>query len=690
MPPLKTGDTQALRGKNVAERNKYSIHFVAKYSDILHIPHENRHSGHCMDNNASELLIVSGYASLIDSIRDVCSEFDISPATIEWERANPQLVQALTNMFRETSRPDVIISRGAVADIIETSFTDIVVLRAEPDDIDLMEVLAKAATMGPKVGFLIYEPYAVAFKTESVRRILGLETLKPYPFRSKRDIERIVAQGRDDGMNVMVGGGRLGLRTGNALGYPVLFVETGKRSIRSAITQALAIIEARRGEKRQLSSLRTIVSSVQEGIMTLRGKEITMVNEPLVNMLCLPHEKVAFPDNITLALDDLNAVLRRFLTREKPSEEIIRIQDKMFFCKKVPLQEGTNRDETMLICRDITVIQQQERKIRRELHAKGFTARFNFNDIIGRSRALKPLLNKARTFAETDANILIYGESGTGKELFAQSIHNASARRNRPFVAVNCAAIPETLLESELFGYEEGAFSGARRSGKPGLFELAHEGTIFLDEIDSLPIGLQGVLLRVIQEKQVRKVGSANIMSVDARIISATNSDIEKLIDENAFRSDLYYRLNTLSLDLPPLADRREDIFVLARHFLEKYAAKYHISSPRFTDSDKALLLTHAWNGNVRELENVVHRYVLLNKNGSSPLSLCLDVPPPKQERTARMTREDMTITRGTLEEIEREVILRYLEENHWNKQKAADKLGICRATLWRKLKSAA
>jgi len=639
-----------------------------------------------MDISAGELLIVSGYASLIDSIREVCGEFGISPATIEWERANPELIDTLADMFNEAGRPDVIISRGAVADMIERSFTDIVTLRAEPDDIDLLEILAEAAAVGPKVGFLIYEPHAVGFKTDAVRRMLGIETLLPYPYRSRDDIERLITQGRDDGMDVMVGGGKLGKRTGETLGYPVLFVETGKRSIRSAITQALAIIEARRGEKDRLNSLKTVVASVQEGIMTLRGKRITMLNDLLADMLQLPHEKLTYQNTTPLTVDDLGLPLRRFLSREKPAEAIIRIGARVFFCKKVPLADA-RRNETMLICRDVTEIQQQERKIRRELHAKGFTARYNFDDIIGKSPTLQPLLTKARTFAGTDANILIHGESGTGKELFAQSIHNASARRNRPFVAVNCAAIPETLLESELFGYEEGAFSGARRNGKPGLFELAHEGTIFLDEINSLPIALQGVLLRVIQEKQVRKVGSQSIISVDTRIISATNNDIERLIQENAFRSDLYYRLNTLNLTLPPLADRREDILTLAEHFLSRYAARYRAAPHRLTEDDKALLLAHTWSGNTRELENVMHRYVVLNKAGSSPLSLCLDSPPPHPARAGTMEGPGLTVRRGTLAQIEHEVIMRCLEENRWNKQKAADELGICRATLWRKLK---
>jgi transcriptional regulator with PAS, ATPase and Fis domain len=407
-------------------------------------------------------------------------------------------------------------------------------------------------------------------------------------------------------------------------------------------------------------------------------------------VLCLPREKVSGKDGIGLTMDDLDPALRRFLGKSKTPEEIIRIGSRVFLCRKTPLPDAPDSDETLLICRDVTEIQQQERKIRLELHAKGFTAKFLFEDIVGKNAALKPLIAKARTFAATDANILIQGESGTGKELFAQSIHNASVRKNGPFVAVNCAAIPKTLLESELFGYEEGAFSGARRSGKPGLFELAHEGTIFLDEINSLPIDLQGVLLRVIQERQVRKVGSQSLISIDTRIISATNSDIERLIAENAFRSDLYYRLNTLNLGLPPLRDRREDIPILARHFLAMYAARYKTPVPAMSERDMGLLLAHVWSGNVRELENVIHRHVVLNQTGNTgSLASCLDAAAAPAG-LPRGASDSLTVRRGPLARIEHEIILRYLEESRWNKRAAADRLGVSRATLWRKLKATA
>ena len=642
-----------------------------------------------MGNMERELLIISPYDQMIHSIRAVCKELNISPAILEWERATRRLIQKLKRQFAVNGHPDVIVSRGALAGMMERHFRNIVIVRAEPDDLDITEGIARVRGHGRKIGFLIYAEHAYAYKAEVLRSLLDLDVLRPYPFRTRRDIEMQIAQGMRDGMDAMLGGGTLGQRTGKALGFPVLFVETGRRSLRNAVLQAMAIVEARSGEKRQIHSLATVVASVQEGIMTVKDGRIGLVNQELAAMLGIAAAPSGQPVNM-LSVSDLDPRVQRFIEHDPLSEDILPIGNQTVLVKKVPLSRNKDRGETMLIFRNVTEIQKQEQKIRRALHAKGLTARYRFEDILGHSPAFRAQIDKARTFAATNASVLIHGESGTGKELFAQSIHNASSRKNRPFVAVNCAAIPESLLESELFGYEEGAFSGARRSGKAGLFELAHEGTIFLDEINSLPIALQGVLLRVIQEKEIRRVGAQNVIAVDIRVISATNCDIELLIDSNAFRSDLYYRLNTLNLSLPPLAARKEDILPLADHFLNLFTARYAIASLAFSVEDRAFMTAAPWTGNVRELENVVHRFVILNKEPGEEKSVrhCIDGIVRRAPSPPGKIREgNQEVCRGTLEAIEREIILRYMEECRWNKQEAAERLGICRTTLWRKLR---
>ena len=267
------------------------------------------------------------------------------------------------------------------------------------------------------------------------------------------------------------------------------------------------------------------------------------------------------------------------------------------------------------IARDITELQQLQDKLGkyrirysnllRKVH-KEHTALYTFNDIIGKSHSLTNTKLLAARLATSDIPILIRGESGTGKELFAHAIHNASQRANQPFIVVNCAAIPTPLLESELFGYADGAFSGARKGGKQGLIALAHHGSLFLDEIGDMDIGLQTKLLRVIQSGEMQPVGSENSIRVDIRIIAATNADLERKILEEKFRSDLFYRLNAAQVIVPPLRVRRDDILSTAEHFLQKHFIEHSLAPLQLSARTKAILENYHWPGNVRELENTV------------------------------------------------------------------------------------
>jgi len=235
---------------------------------------------------------------------------------------------------------------------------------------------------------------------------------------------------------------------------------------------------------------------------------------------------------------------------------------------------------------------------------------YTFDDIIGESGLIREVKDRALRIAKTDSTVLITGESGTGKELIARAIHSESLRRNGPFISINCAAIPETLLESELFGYEEGAFSGAKKGGKPGKFQLAHNGTLFLDEIGEMPLYLQTKLLRVIQEKVIDKIGGPQPVEVNIRIIAATNKNLEESIRKGEFREDLYYRINVIPINIPPLRDRKEDIYPLAEYFLKKYNGIFKKNIKGFSMEVAAVISKYNWPGNIRELENVVEYMV--------------------------------------------------------------------------------
>lgn len=294
------------------------------------------------------------------------------------------------------------------------------------------------------------------------------------------------------------------------------------------------------------------------------------------------------------------------------------------------------------------------------------------------------LIEQAKQYAQVDSTILIIGQTGTGKELFAQSIHNASRRADGPFIAINCASIPESLLESELFGYEDGAFTGARKNGKRGFFELANGGTLFLDEIGEIPLKLQANLLRVLQEKQIIRLGGDRIIPIDVRIIAATHRDLKAAIRNGSFRMDLYFRLNILQLALPPLNKRSGDIPILIQHLILEKSVQLGTAPIRLSEKCLALVSSSTWEGNIRELANIIERLCIIKRGELvEPEDLWevlnCEVPPtiPVQPELGGMRLDDVI----------RQAILQTLQATGGHKEKTSEILGISPTTLWRKLK---
>ena len=306
-----------------------------------------------------------------------------------------------------------------------------------------------------------------------------------------------------------------------------------------------------------------------------------------------------------------------------------------------------------------------------------------FGDIIGRHPEMVRIYERIAQVAQTSATVLITGESGTGKELIARAIHRQGPRRERPFVAVNMAAIPEPLLESELFGHERGAFTGAYQK-KLGKFELAHGGTLFLDEVGTLRVDLQAKLLRVLQEREIERVGGTRTMKVDLRIIAATNANLRQAVKDRAFREDLYYRLNVVPLALPPLRERREDIPLLVDHFVQKYHRRFGKAVRGISPGALPLLLDYDWPGNVRELENIIERSVAL---ATGPVISLRDLPLDLALPDAAVRSEEPGLSlKEARERFERQFILRVLESVDWNQSRAARILGLHRNTLTARL----
>jgi len=320
-----------------------------------------------------------------------------------------------------------------------------------------------------------------------------------------------------------------------------------------------------------------------------------------------------------------------------------------------------------------------------------YKTRYTFDDILTQTHLGEKCKDQAKVYATNDFPILITGESGVGKELFAHSIHDSSNRKDGPFVRVNCAAIPESLIESELFGYEKGAFTGAQATGKLGKFELANGGTIFLDEIGDFPLGLQAKLLRILQEKEIEKIGSNEIIQLDIRVIAATNSRLEDKIKESRFRQDLFYRLNVLNLNVPSLKDRRDDIPLLINHFVTSMYQNFGIYK-KFPSNIIDILKSYSWPGNIRELKNIVERITVNTKGeivdrSDIPEYVIEEINANENNISDNCYELEKGSLNDVLAEIEKKIILDTLAKCNDNKAETARVLGIPRMTLYRKLK---
>jgi transcriptional regulator with PAS, ATPase and Fis domain len=372
------------------------------------------------------------------------------------------------------------------------------------------------------------------------------------------------------------------------------------------------------------TELDAVINQAHEGILLLNTQgRITLFNAALAEMLGLKEDCVGAGTEV------LPAEVQDILGQAHSHEWLVETRGRSIVVHRQDIQYFGEPGGSYFNFQEVTYIRQLEQNLSRKLRERGLTTRYTFSDVLTQSPRMRQCVELARRIAGTDFTVLIMGESGTGKELLAQSIQSGSSRSKLPFVAVNCAAVPEQLLESELFGYVGGSFTGALREGREGLFEQANNGTVFLDEIGDMPLMLQAKLLRVLQERQIMRVGSNRLTQVNIRVIAATNRNLEERIRAGLFREDLYYRLNALSLLVPPLRERPEDILPLLRHFLEQHSRGGLV----FTSGARDLLLAYPWPGNIRELGNVANHITLMADRevtvDTLPVHLLGKVPGP-------------------------------------------------------------
>lgn len=391
-----------------------------------------------------------------------------------------------------------------------------------------------------------------------------------------------------------------------------------------------------------------------------------------------------------------NAMIMRVLKDGKPIENMQHepVEGKSVILSTIPIYNSENKIVAVVstdrdITEEVKLSTQLEDarkrvKILQDTYQREFVLQHSFDNITGKSKGMIEAINLAQKVAPTSASVLLTGESGTGKDVFARAIHNASQRKG-DLIAVNCSAIPYQLLESELFGYVEGAFTGASKGGRTGKFELANNGTLFLDEIGDMPMEMQAKLLRVLQDGVIYRLGSERPVSTNARIIAATNRDLKKLIKEKSFREDLFYRLAVVQIDLPPLRDRSEDIKDLITLFINQVSKKERINIKNVDPGIYSILSSYKWEGNVRELKNVVQRMVVLSNNGEITIE---DIPEYilKEGRNIQRKLDYGMNLEKAIEAVEREMIREALKRSNGNKQEAAKILNVKRSTLYYKL----
>lgn len=562
---------------------------------------------------------------------------------------------------------EVVVSRGGVAEQLK-SMDNLSVVEVTMSVNDLLSILSRLTQRGVrKVGIVsranlfdgTFGDFCIADTEIAIRSCIDESEIQQTVFYLyTQKFEAII-------------GCRMAHETAQKYGLLAELLDSSSVSIRKALEEAVRIVKAKERESLQAAQLMAIINNIEEGVIAITDEQKVSFYNSLAERVCTEKDKII----------DYNHIVE--LLKYRNQEKIVTLNGNSVIARVIPLEFNNKRRGDVITFQEVSSIQDFERKIRVSSYQKGLYAKKNFSDIIHQSEVMKQLLIKSRNYADFDSNLLIYGETGTGKEVLAQSIHNHSRRRKGPFVSVNTASIPPSLLESELFGYVEGSFTGARKGGKQGLFELAHGGTIFLDEIGELTPDIQSRLLRVLQEKEIMRIGDDKIIPVDIRIISATNRDLYEQVKLGLFREDLYYRIHVLGLRIPPLRERCEDIPLIFGYYVNRFAAKAG-KKIRIGVSALKQLASYNWPGNIRQLRNVAEVVVY---SGADVIEAKHIAEVLQEQETKIGNNQYITIQEsGSLKQMETEIIKHLLAK--YTPEEVCRQLGISRVTLWRKMKN--
>ena len=518
------------------------------------------------------------------------------------------------------------------------------------------------------------------YDIELISKLLNLNLLI-YRLDSGEDIPAALEKAEIDKADIIIGG-ITSTRLAAERGLNTLLLNSAESTLRSAFLEAKKVADARALEKEKTQQFQVLVDYSMEGIIGVDRNHIIQVFNPAAARILGKPANAAIGSDLCSILPDPYIIGCLQHGRECRGE-ILQVNQVSVLMNIAPIKVDDEITGAIVTFQEAARIVEMEEKIRKELYSRGLVAQYSFDQIIGTSQEIAEVKRIAQEFSLIDATVMVTGPTGTGKELFAQSLHNSSRRKRGPFVAVNCASLPATLMESELFGYVEGAFTGANRKGKPGLFELAHKGTVFLDEVSEMDKYGQSRLLRVLQERQVRRLGDDKNIPIDVRIIAASNQNLSRLVQAGTFREDLFYRLNVLTLNLPSLRDRRGDVRYLARHFLREMCD--HLGRElTLSEASVELLEKYEWPGNVRELKNFMERLALMVRG---PIIDPAAITAMFQNREFELGQRAVAIQKMNPSENERGRIINALQSAKFNQTQAAMALGMDRSTLYRKMK---
>ena len=638
------------------------------------------------------IIVPEGSGTFQEDTERIAKRLQIAPIFCSGHFAS--VLPTVRQMLNDHSDIQALISRSTTAIYLRRNF-DLPVVDLDLNNFDFAKTISDLPDKSGNFIVVQFHPSASTYDVESIAKVCNINLKTVFVNADgPSDISKVVEEA---GCDRVVSSVSVVAEPCRRAGKEVISLRFSPEAIEAAMRQALYMIDSKRREVQRTEQLLQILNAFSEGFLAVdsRGK-IVMFNQALCDIAGIRSSTVI---GASLAEVKNSMYFIRLLT-EASDESVLDYHGKKYIVNR-PYFPSTSFLRGIWSVSSLSGIQEKTTIYQKKLVSDGYRARYHFSDIVSVSPIMEALKEKAKRYAHTDCNILILGESGTGKEMMAQSIHNESDYRNGPFVAINCAALPENLLESELFGYEEGAFTGARRNGKEGLIELSNHGTLFLDEVGLMPLSLQAKLLRSLQERQISRLGGTKLISAENRIICATNNNLMQAVKEGAFRGDLFYRLDVLNIRVPPLRERVGDIPFLVRTLLRRKG----IARRRLMGIDDSLMhyfTSYSWPGNFRQLEAFLERIFALNQGllvqeellkrlfeelpkEDIPLTKC-DAAVP-EEGGLFPTLYGNYVVSANLSQAEEQIIREAYLRCDGNITALTQALGLGRTTLWRKLK---